>query len=215
MNITPKIPLSVSVLLKNTETDDRIWLSLPASKARFEDALRSIGVYGGKFAIDRYSDRIPGLSHYNLERAPLAVVNYLAARLKRLTADDVLKLCALSESRFTLFEVGNVIDFTFRTDDYTLLPGVTDAEKLGERYIGKPRYVDGVVLPFPMNRREYGKQLANMELGEFTSLGYLTAKDYWESEPVKLRIPECLNLKGYLGEDIYGEWDAEEYTYGL
>ena len=60
-----------------------------------------------------------------------------------------------------------------------------------------------------IDRGDYGEKLAVMEKGEFTSHGYLTSKNGWNLRPKMRPVPENLNLKGYLNEDLYVDWDAD------
>jgi hypothetical protein len=57
-----------------------------------------------------------------------------------------------------------------------------------------------------IDRREYGRRLAEAENGVFTAHGYLTSSIGWCLPPREWRVPGSLNLKGYLGEDLYGNW---------
>ena len=207
MGIKTKVQMSISVLLENGGRS--VWLSLPANKARFTATLEKIGGEYGDFIIKEYACRVPSLCMKMLMEKPLSLVNYLASRLNKLKSDDILKLCAICESDHYFYIIEQYIDFTFQTDSYTLLRGVTDEEALGAYHIGDPkrRIADKTVKQY-IARREYGRRLAEAENGVFTSHGYLTSAIGWDLPPIIERhIPESLNLKGYINEDLYGTWN--------
>lgn len=211
MKIKKKIPMYIAVQLENG--DRRVWLPLPATQERFVEALERIGGEYGNFKIREYNCRVPAMGRGMLMVSPLAVVNYLAARLNKLTDGDILKLCAICDSDYYFDRVGQFIDYTFQADSYDLLPGLTDEEALGLHYIGDPKhYVAGKVLKQYIDRREYGRRVAEAENGVFTPHGYLTSAIGWDLLPKERRVPASLNLKGFLGEDIYGDWDDYDIT---
>jgi hypothetical protein len=122
-----------------------------------------------------------------------------------------MKLCAISDSEYYFERVWLLIDYTYKPDNYTLLPGITDEEALGQYYLGNPN----TALPDTkfkqcVDRYEYGKKLAELEKGVFTSLGYVTSKTGWETKYKARHIPEPLNLRGYLNEDLYGDYNDGE-----
>lgn len=209
---TKKIPMYIAVQLENG--DNRTWLPLPATKERFRKALKGIEAEHGNFKIKEYNCRVPAMGRGMLMKMPLAVVNYLAARLNTLTDSDILKLCAICDSDYYFDHVGQFIDYSFQTDCYRLLPGVTDEEKLGTYHIGDPKhYTADAVIKQYIDRSEIGRRIAEAENGAFTACGYITSKIGWDLTPKERSIPKSLNLKGYLGEDIYGDWDACDAIY--
>lgn len=211
MKIKKRMPMYIAVLLEND--GKRIWLSLPATKSRFDEALEKIDAIYGNFIISEYNCRVPAMNRDMLMTAPLSVVNYLASRLNKLSDDELVKLCAICDSEHYFDSVGQFIDYTFMTTCYTLLPNITDEEALGMYYIGDHRnYVANVVLKQYIDRREYGRRLAEAENGTFTALGYLTSFIGWNLPPKERLIPESLNLKGFIGEDLYGNWQEYDAT---
>lgn len=209
MKIRKKIPMYIAVQLEND--DKRVWLPLPATKARFDEALEKIDAPYGNFIIREYNCRVPAMNRSMLMTVPLAVVNYLASRLNKLDDYDIQKLCAICDSEYYFDSVGQFIDYTFMTTCYTFLPNITDEEALGKYYIGDPKSrVAGVVLKQYIDRREYGRRLAEAENGTFTALGYLTSFIGWNLPPKERLIPDSLNLKGFIGEDLYGNWKEYE-----
>ena len=208
MSIKEKLQMSIAVLLENN--DRRVWLPLPVNKARFAAVLDKIGGECGHFIIKEYACRVPKLRVSMLMEKPLSLVNYLASRLNKLNDDGITKLCAICESEYYFYLVEQYIDFTFQTNDYTILCGVTDEEALGLYYIGDPKnYISDKVVKQYIDRREYGRRIAEAENGVFTPSGYLTSSIGWDLMPTERHIPQSLNLKGYINEDIYGDYSNE------
>ena len=200
-----KIPMYIAVLLENN--NKRVWLPLPANQARFNAAIEKIDGDNGCFQIKEYNCRVPAMGRDMLMQTPLSVVNYLAFRLNKLDDHEILKLCAICDSDHYFDRVGQFLDYTFQTYCYKLLPGITDEEALGQYHIGSPKqYIADVVLKQCIDRREYGRRLSKVESGVFTARGYLTSTIGWDLSPEMRRVPDSLNLKGYIGEDLYGDW---------
>jgi len=136
MKISNKVPMYIAVQLE--KEDKRIWLPLPVTITQFQTALERIGAQDGNFIIRDYATKVPKISKSALMEAPLGMVNYLASRLSRLTDNEVIKLCAICDSEYAFGYIESYIDFTYQLGSYTLLPGVTDEEALGEYYIRRP-----------------------------------------------------------------------------
>jgi hypothetical protein len=211
MKVNKKLPMYIAVHLENTDANRKIWLPLPATKEQFADALDKIGAVNGNFRISGYDRRTPGINYETLMCAPLSLVNHFAARLLMLSDADLLKLCAIAGGRYCFEPMWLLVDYTYNPGNYTLLPGVCDEETLGNYYLGKSCAAVGSALRKSLDRYEYGKRLAELEKGEFTALGYITSKDQWQTKYHARRVPESLNLRGYLGEDLYGDWENCEW----
>lgn len=206
MKIKNKVPMYIAVQLENG--DKRVWLPLPAKKEKFAATLEKIDGEYGNFKIKVYNCRIPAMGRGILMKTPLSVVNYFAARLNKLTDDEIVKLCAICDSDYYFDRVGQFIDYTFQTHCYTLLSGITDEEALGMYYIGDPKqYIAGVVLKQYIDRREHGRRVAEAESGVFTAHGYLTSSIGWDLPPKERCVPDSLNLKGLIGEELYDDWN--------
>jgi len=212
-----RIPMCVAVQLENTATRARMWLPLPVTKERFAESLGRIGAARSDFTVADYGVVAPYISVYKLMRTPLANVNHLASRLNKLDSFDVMKLCAINNTDMYFDGVAKLIEFTYNTNDYTLLPGITDEEMLGEYHIGNPKqYVGGIPLKQHIDRREFGRKIAEAENGAFSPFGYVTAKNGWNNFRSTPRpVPESLNLKGSIGEDVYGNFDEKDYDYWM
>jgi len=205
-------PIYIAVLLEsgNGGGHRKTWLTLPAGKKRFTATLDRIQAKDGDFFIADYTHRVPGMSRRELRSNPLALVNFLAARLRTLYDSDIEKLCAIWDTDHYFNTVGELIDFTFNTHEYRLKPGVRDAEALGNLYLGKPEKIaEGMKHSRFIDRHEYGTKLAERENGLFSPHGYVTSNIGWDLPVTERRVPEHLNLKGWLGEDLYGDWEAD------
>ena len=130
------LSMYMAVQLENTENGFGIWIPLPATKAHFNDALMKIGGQSGNFIIKEYARKVPGTSLSMFYETPLAVVNHLASRFRKLTDDELLKLCAICDSDYYFHNLGQIIDYTYTSGNYTLLAGICDEEALGIYYIG-------------------------------------------------------------------------------
>lgn len=206
MKIRKKMPMYIAVQLEDSYSGKRVWLPLPANRERFDEAIGKIDGDCGCFRIREYNCRAPAMGRGMLMETPLSVVNYLASRLNKLTDDEIIKLCAIGDSDYYFDCVGQFIDYSFQPHCYTLLPGITDEEALGMYYIGDPKhYIADVVLKQYIDRREYGRRLAEAENGTFTALGYLTSSVGWDLPPKERVIPDSLKLKGFIDEDLYGD----------
>jgi hypothetical protein len=215
--VTARLPMFIAARLENTDTHVQMWLPLPANTETFADALRRIGAERGSFAVVGYSCRVPGICLDDLMRTPLANINHLASRLNGLTRDEIMLFGALRSTDYFPYNVAKCIEFTYHTDQYTLLWGITDEQALGEYYIGKPfQYAGNVVIKRLIDRRDIGRKIAESENGVFTPFGYITAKNGWHhAYTAPQSVPESLNLKGYIGEDIYGNWEEGDADYGI
>jgi hypothetical protein len=216
MKTKKKMPMYIAVQLESGK--NRVWLPLPATQEQFDSAVEKIGGSHGNFIINEYAQRVPYLTCYLLARTPLSIVNHLAARLEELSDKDILKLCAIGDSEQYFTTVGQFVDYTYNPENYTLLPGICDEEMLGQYYIGsKNQFVSSVRLKRCIDRREFGRKLAELENGTFSPFGYVTSKIGWDAPAIKKEkpVPQSLRIKGYLGEDIYGNWtDCETVIEG-
>ena len=205
MKIKNKMPMYIAVQLENGNKN--VWLPLPATKERFSEALQRIGGQNGSFIIKQYNCRVPAIGRYMLMEEPLAVVNYLASRLNKLYDFEVLTLCAICDSDNYFYSAQQFIDYTFQTHCYTLLPGITDEEMLATRYLNIKNSKSDIQLKEFVDKRKLGKQLAADENGVFVAHGYLTSLIGWKLPPSERRVPDSLNLKGVLNEDLYGDYE--------
>lgn len=209
-----KIPMYIAVRLERGygDTERAVWLPLPATKKEFEAAQEAIGADYGDFAITCYNVRVPGLYRDLLRQTPLAKVNHLASRLAVMDEDALVKLCAIIDSDRNFTEIDQFVDYTYNHSRFALLPEVTNARDLGLLYLnGKefstvPAAIRNCVDPFKL-----GLNIAAAQDGQFTAQGYLTTTGSWYSVPKQRAVPAALNLTGFIGEDLYGEWEDDSY----
>lgn len=209
-----KIPMYIAVQLESGYDKDsrRVWLPLPATKKQFAVARKAVDPHCRGIVINHYGVKVPGISRYMLAETPLAQVNHLAARLAALDDEQIIKLCAINESEMYFTTVEQLLDYTYTPEKYTLVPDILCEEDLGRRAIGEldpvsfpPEIVKGRIDPLA-----FGRGIADMEKGEFTSFGYLTHESRWSYTPQKRRVPAALDLKGDYGEELFGELEYNE-----
>lgn len=210
-------PMYIAVQLESDCGKDfrKAWLPLPATKKQFAAVKESVsGPCCADVTINHYGVKVPCMNRYMLAETPLAQVNHLAARLAALDDEQILKLCAIHESEMYFTSVEQLIEYTYTTDKYTLAPDIFCEEELGRRAIREldPGRFPPEIIENLMDPHTYGRGIAEMEHGEFTSFGYLTQDAGWNGTAKKHRIPAGLDLKGDHGEDLYGEfeYDLEE-----
>jgi hypothetical protein len=205
-------PLYIAAQLESEKTQRRIWLPLPVTKQDYNAVIAKLDPDGYGVRIVTYAKSLPYLKIAWLMKTPLAVNNHLAARLYIMKQDDLLKLLAINDSDYYFNLVEQFVDYSYQTDKYTLLPGVCNEEALGEYYIGNPNHVVTTQnIRECLDRYAFGKRLAEMEDGVFTPHGYLTSEIGWDLRPQDTPVPEQLNLKGSIGEDLYGNWEESDY----
>jgi hypothetical protein len=210
------VPFYIAVQLENTGTKSRLWITLPTTVYKFEYALERSNAQNGNFIITDYARRVPGVSRDMLMRTPLARVNYLAERLNALTDDELIKLYAITDSERCFNGIAEIIEYTYATDGYTLLPGQTCEEMLGNYYLGNQYQSIAPNVKQRIDRRKFGKCVAEGEQGAFSPLGYVTAKNGWQVDTsIPRPIPAHLNPKGCIVEDIYGNLEDGDYDYGV
>jgi hypothetical protein len=211
MTVNKKWNMYIAVELESG--DRRVWLPLPATKAQFAEALAKIDGQNGDFRISEYNCRIPGAGRDMLMKSSLSMVNLLASRLNKLSPENAEKLCAIGASDYYFEFIDDYIEYTYLPNRYTLLPGITDEKMLGEYHLGRQSdRIDAENIKQHIDRRDYGRKLADAEAGDFTALGYLTAKNKWQFHSFDRLVPEYLQLKGSLNEEIFGDW--EDYYIG-
>lgn len=182
-----RLTMHIEVLLENTDGDRGIWVSLPATRNRFEKAVARIGGGRGNFVIADYHVEIPCLSGSTLMRTPLAVVNHFASRMKTMSETDIVKFSAALFAKYigwSDYPVEQFIDFTYEKEQYTLLTKVYTDKKLRAA-------------------------VKESQMGVFAPQGYIIPKKDWRETPKRRAVPAALNLLGYIGEDLYGDWDNE------
>ena len=199
-----------SILLHNRQRYEQgkegLWLSLPTTTEKLQEALREIGVSADNpqdFFL--YDYRSPQEHPVKLPRdlvlsAGVDELNFLAARLEKLEAAELAELnAALTSPQSDFHSIGQIIDYPDNVDFYVHLPDVTGTGQLGDYYLNRSGMVDmpeewkaGIFLP------RFGLHIANTEHGVFTDYGYLVKSgDEWQRVYEGQPVPEEYRVMAY------------------
>ena len=170
-----------SILLHNRQRYEQgkegLWFSLPTTTEKLQEALREIGISADNpqdFFL--YDYRSPQERPIKLPRdlvlsADVDELNFLAARLGKLDAAELVELNAALTSRQSDFRsIGQIIDYPDNVDYYVHLPDVTDTGQLGDYYLNRSgkeeaHYCDSLgFTPVPEFFLQREKQLTPREL---------------------------------------------------
>lgn len=207
-----------SVLLHNRQRYEQgkegLWFSLPTTTEKLQAALREIGISADNpqdFFL--YDYRSPQARPIKLPRdmvlsAGMDELNFLAARLEKLNAAELMELnAALTSPQSDFHNIGQIIDYPENVDFYVHLPDVTGTGQLGDYYLNHSGMVDmpeewkaGILLP------RFGLHIANTEQGVFTDYGYLVKSgDEWQRVHEGQPVPEEYRVMAYPAPEILRE----------
>jgi antirestriction protein ArdC len=207
-----------SVLLHNRQRYEQgkegLWFSLPTTTEKLQAALREIGISADNpqdFFL--YDYRSPQARPIKLPRdmvlsAGMDELNFLAARLEKLNAAELMELnAALTSPQSDFHNIGQIIDYPENVDFYVHLPDVTGTGQLGDYYLNHSGMVDmpeewkaGILLP------RFGLHIANTEQGVFTDYGYLVKSgDEWQRVHEGQPVPEPYRVMAYPAPEILRE----------
>ena len=207
-----------SVLLHNRQRYEQgkegLWFSLPTTTEKLQAALREIGISADNpqdFFL--YDYRSPQARPIKLPRdmvlsAGMNELNFLAARLEKLNAAELMELnAALTSPQSDFHNIGQIIDYPENVDFYVHLPDVTGTGQLGDYYLNHSGMVDmpeewkaGILLP------RFGLHIANTEQGVFTDYGYLVKSgDEWQRVHEGQPVPEEYRVMAYPAPEILRE----------
>ena len=207
-----------SVLLHNRQRYEQgkegLWFSLPTTTEKLQAALREIGISADNpqdFFL--YDYRSPQARPIKLPRdmvlsAGMDELNFLAARLEKLNAAELMELnAALTSPQSDFHNIGQIIDYPENVDFYVHLPDVTGTGQLGDYYLNHSGMVDmpeewkaGILLP------RFGLHIANTEQGVFTDYGYLVKSgDEWQRVHEGQPVPEQYRVMAYPAPEILRE----------
>lgn len=207
-----------SILLHNRQRYEQgkegLWLSLPTTTEKLQEALREIGVSADNpqdFFL--YDYRSPQERPIKLPRdlvlsANMDELNFLAARLEKLDAAELSELnAALTSPQSDFHSIGQIIDYPDNVDFYVHLPDVKGTGQLGDYYLNRSGMVDmpeewkaGIFLP------RFGLHIANTEHGVFTDYGYLVKSgDEWQRVHEGQPVPEEYRVMGFPQPEVLRE----------
>lgn len=189
----------LEVLIVNSRQDDRQeWLALPTDAGKVQALFERLG-------IEPVSDR-PKASYYiaaaeNLPFPELDAVigkpntidglNWLASRLETLDAKELAVVqAAMIDKSYS--RVADVIDLTYNTEYYLVIPHVQNERELGHYYLYQSGMVD---MPEEwkagIDQPTFGRHIMEQENGHFLPQGYLIKSgDEWKEVCDKAHIPE-------------------------
>ena len=199
-----------SILLHNRQRYEQgkegLWLSLPTTTEKLQEALREIGVSADNpqdFFL--YDYRSPQEHPVKLPRdlvlsADVDELNFLAARLEKLDAAELAELnAALTSPQSDFHSIGQIIDYPDNVDYFVHLPDVTGTGQLGDYYLNRSGMVD---MPEEwkagIDTARFGEHIANTEHGVFTDYGYLVKSgDEWQHVYEGQPVPEEYRVMAY------------------
>lgn len=157
-------------------------VSLPTTSAEFNDALTGIGVQDKRYSIVECKSASGLPLDELIFGCEISVINYLAVRLSILPLFQLDKLSTIMQSELRFNNIEQLIDFTYNTDYFVLIPNIHNAEELARYYI----YESGIIeMPDEwksgIDLLSFGINLEKCEKGSYTGKGYLLLSgDPWK-----------------------------------
>ena len=151
------------------------WVKLPVSEDKLNEVLKEIGIneYYEEYFITDCENYIIGLNDVISEYSSVQALNSLAQRLEELSDDESNKLGAVLEYE-ACTSVDEVIVILDKLDEFDLIEGVSDDEKLGYYYAEECGSID-----IPEHLRSYfdyeayGRDIRLESSCLYTSYGFL------------------------------------------
>lgn len=206
-------PISVALESGKNST----WLALPATTEELNKALLNIGALDKEYAITNCRTPLDISLDKAVVGGDINAVNYFAARLAELPQVQLDKLAAIIETPGALDTIGEMIDFTYNTDFFVLIPNVQNTEDLARYYI----FESGLVqMPYEwkngIDLYAFGTNLEEQEKGLYTQKGYLLPSgDQWQEVfektgivPPEYRIDNYLKNAEVSTEQNYNQIDG-------
>ena len=191
----------LEVLIINSKQDDRQeWLALPTDADKVRALFDRLGIEPtardqGPKAAYRISaaENLPFPELDNMIGAPSTIdgVNWLAHRLNDLDENELATVRA-AVTADNYYRVSDVIELTYNTEFYVLVPEVHNEAELGRYYLNDSGMVDMPENWKPgINCFDFGRHIMEQEQGRFTQQGYLVKSgDKWQQIEDKTHIPE-------------------------
>ena len=199
-----------SVLIQNrTEFENHnpagVYLSLPATKEELHEAMKALNITAGNpqdFFLNGYStdeNRRIEIPFDWIRDGDLNKINYLAARLEELTAEQLEKLDAVIHSDFKPDSLDGLINHTYNTDFYSYIPGIFSYKELGDYFLN-----DSGKVQMPehwktgIDKEDFGYNAALHEDGKLTDYGYIARSGTeWKELYTGNETPEQYRIMGY------------------
>ncbi|EOS39388.1 hypothetical protein C808_01809 [Lachnospiraceae bacterium M18-1] len=214
-----------SVLIQNrTEFEKHnpagVYLSLPATKEELHEAMKALNITAGNpqdFFLNGYStdeNRRIEIPFDWIRDGDLDKINFLAARLEELTAEQLEKLDAVMHSDFKPDSLDRLIDYTYNTDFYSYVPGIFSYKELGDYFLN-----DSGKVQMPehwkagIDKEDFGYNAALHEDGKLTDHGYITRSGTeWKEVYAGNETPEQYRIMGYPEAERTAPENAEMET---
>lgn len=189
----------MEVLIVNSRQDDRQeWLALPTDAGKVQALFERLGIEpvsdgprAGYYVVAAENLPFPELDAVIGKSNTIDGLNWLASQLETLDASElaVVQAVVIDKSHYRL---ADVIDLTYNTEYYLLIPHVQNERELGHYYLYQSGMVDmpeewkaGIDLP------TFGRHIMEQENGHFLLQGYLIKSgDEWKDNFGPLQISE-------------------------
>ena len=199
-----------SVLIQNrTEFENHnpagVYLSLPATKEELHEAMKALNITAGNpqdFFLNGYStdeNRRIEIPFDWIRDGDLDKINFLAARLEELTAEQLEKLDAVMHSDFKPDSLDGLINHTYNTDFYSYIPGIFSYKELGDYFLN-----DSGMVQMPehwkagIDKEDFGYNAALHEDGKLTDYGYIARSGTeWKELYTGNETPEKYRIMSY------------------
>lgn len=199
-----------SVLIQNrTEFENHnpagVYLSLPATKEELHEAMKALNITAGNpqdFFLNGYStdeNRRIEIPFDWIRDGDLDKINFLAARLEEMTAEQLEKLDAVMHSDFKPDSLDGLINHTYNTDFYSYIPGIFSYKELGDYFLN-----DSGKVQMPehwkagIDKEDFGYNAALHEDGKLTDYGYIARSGTeWKELYTGNETPEQYRIMGY------------------
>lgn len=189
----------LEVLIVNSKQDDRQeWLTLSTDAGKVQALFERLGIEpvqnrprAAYYVAAAENLLFPELDAVIGKPNTIDGLNWLASRLETLDAGELAVVQAVIIDQCQ-YSVADVIDLTYNTEYYLLIPRVQTERELGHYYLYQSGMVDmpeewkaGIELP------AFGRHIMELENGHFLPQGYLIKSgDEWKTVCDKVHIPE-------------------------
>ena len=199
-----------SVLIQNRTEFEKgnpatVFLSLPATKEELHEAMKALNITADNpqdFFLNGYSTaegrRIEIPSDW-IRNGDIDKINFLAARLKEMTPEQLERLDAVMHSGFKPESLDKLIDHTYNTDFYSYVPGILSYKELGDYFLN-----DSGKVQMPeewkagIDKESFGFNAALHEDGKLTDYGYIARSGTdWKEVYAGQETPERYRIMSY------------------